>query len=100
MSKMSQLHAELSEQAYSLGYANLESAIADGYTVDYDKCALVNGQEQAHKEWLKERDEVIADLELLRDLERTIEILTQEEIGYQPVQKLNRAIEFIKKGEF
>lgn len=36
MSKMSQLHAELSEQAYELGYESLEEAEANGLKVQYN----------------------------------------------------------------
>lgn len=35
MSKMSQTHAELSEQAYDLGYGSLEEAFNDGYESAY-----------------------------------------------------------------
>lgn len=36
MSKMSQLHAELSEQAYELGYESLEQAEANGVKIQYN----------------------------------------------------------------
>lgn len=36
MSKMSQLHAELSEQAYELGYESLEEAEANGVKIQYN----------------------------------------------------------------
>lgn len=102
MSKMSQLHAELSEQAYELGYLTLDQALADGYEVDYRTSRLersVDGREQAHKEWLKERNEVLADLELLKAVESTVEQITKDKLNYDPIGKINRAIEFIKKGE-
>lgn len=35
MSKMSGVHAELTEQAYDLGYESLEAAFADGYESAY-----------------------------------------------------------------
>lgn len=37
MSKMSQLHAELSEQAYELGYESIEEAEANGLKVQYNE---------------------------------------------------------------
>ena len=37
MSKMSQLHAELSEQAYELGYESIEEAEANGLQVQYNE---------------------------------------------------------------
>ena len=92
MSKMSQLHAELSEQAYRLGYSSLENAMADGYCVDYEKRTLVDGRELAHEEWLKERDEVIKDLDHIA--------LGYAEAGFNDhAEKLYKAINFIKKGE-
>lgn len=67
--KMSQLHAELSEQANELGFESLDEALANGYEVDYEEKQLVNpyalvdkAQEEAHEAWLKERDEVLGGL--------------------------------------
>lgn len=76
MSKMSQLHAELSEQANELGFETIQDAVNSGYVVDYEKGKLVKyglgysetveylakEQELAHKAWLKERDEVLGGL--------------------------------------
>ena len=36
MSKMSQLHAELSEQAYELGFGSIEEAEANGVKIQYN----------------------------------------------------------------
>jgi superfamily I DNA/RNA helicase len=36
MSKMSQLHAELSEQAYELGFDSIEEAEANGVKIQYN----------------------------------------------------------------
>lgn len=87
MSKMSQLHAELSEQAYELGYQSIEEAEADGYVCDFEKRELVDGREYAHREWLKKRDRVLNDLDFL-----LAKHIFDEEI-------INRTIEFIKMGE-
>lgn len=87
MSKMSQLHAELSEQAYELGYLTLDQALADGYEVDYRTSRLeksVDGREQAHNDWLKRKEGVLLDLETLKNNINTT---------------IDRAIDFIKKGE-
>lgn len=92
MGKMSQLHAELSEQASSLGYQSIEEAEANGYEIDYTRGALVDGRELAHEEWLKERDEVIRDLDHIA--------LGYAEAGFDDhAEKLYKAINFIKKGE-
>lgn len=95
MSKMSQIHAELCEQAYELGFESIEQAEANGYRIDYNgdgwklKLDVAKSQEQAHEAWLKERKGVLADLEELKN-----GIDDQDEID-----ALNRAIEFIEKGE-
>ena len=41
MSKMSQLHAELSEQAYELGFESLGEAEQAGYGVDWEHAKLI-----------------------------------------------------------
>lgn len=92
MSKISQLHAELSEQAYELGYESLEQAFDNGWEVDYEKQVLVKKVdmlEQAHQDWLKEREEVIKSLDHL--------MLGYVEMGYdEQAGVLQHAIEFIK----
>lgn len=104
MSKMSQLHVELTEQASELGFESLDEALANGYEVDYEKGRLVKRglgysetveflakeQEKAHEVWLKEREEVVADLE------RLITAYAGAEAVTKPVRK---AINFIMKGE-
>lgn len=93
MSKLSQLHAELSEQAYELGFESLSEAEQAGYGVDWENAKLIkieDEQEQAHLAWLKEREEVVADLE------RLITAYAGAEAVTKPVRK---AINFIMKGE-
>lgn len=97
MSKMSQLHAELSEQAIELGFENLEEALANGYEVDYEAKELVNpyvlcdkAHEEAHEAWLKERDDILDDLEHLKNIYK--EVKPDEDI-------IERTINFVKKGE-
>lgn len=41
MSKMSQLHAELTSQAADLGYVSIEEAEQNGYQVDYSTHKLI-----------------------------------------------------------
>ena len=93
MSKMSQLHAELTSQAAELGFESIEEAEANGYKVDYNGSGWVLKQdvnkamEEARKEWLEERDLIIKRLNVISTLSKydrdTIEM----------------AIAFIKKGE-
>lgn len=101
MSKMSQLHAELTEQASELGFRSIEEAEANGYEVDYEKRTLVDGRELAHEDWLRERKEVLEELENV--LKHTHDQpLTDYEIlcviNYN-AKAIEHAIEFIKKGE-
>ena len=116
MSKMSQLHAELSEQAYELGFDSIEEAEAKGYVVDYDKQKLVQSNElqeknlvkaidgldklqkeleKAHEAWPKEKEEVLKDLATLRSEIFVTDDLTIEE----KLAIVNRTINFIKRGE-
>lgn len=84
---MSQLHAELSEQAIDMGYSSLEYATEiAGCEVDYEKGKLIPPEEAAHNSILRERDEIIEDLKKLvtrseydrRTKTRAIEFLRTE----------------------
>lgn len=93
MSKISQLHIELTEQASELGFESIYEAEQHGYEVDWENAKLIKAedqQEQAHRAWLKEREEVVADLE------RLITAYAGAEAVTKPVRK---AINFIMKGE-
>ena len=70
MSKMSQLYAELSEQANELGFESLGEAEQAGYGVDWKNGKLIKVEdelEKAHEAWLKERDELLKRLEKKQD---------------------------------
>lgn len=103
MSKMSQLHAELSEQANELGFETIQDAVNSGYVVDYDKGKLVRHglgysetveylmkeQEKAHEAWLKEKESTLVDLSLLLD-----EAIT---LGDQStIKAIEKAIDFVE----
>lgn len=47
---MSQLYAELTEQAAQLGFHSVEEAEINGFKVDYKKQELVPDEEQAYKD--------------------------------------------------
>lgn len=90
MSKMSQLHAELSEHASQLGFQSIEEAEANGYGIDYDNGVLVDGRELAHEAWVKEREKVLGELiSVYNDIDTTID--------YK--KYIKHAVDFIKKGE-
>lgn len=67
MSKMSQLHAELSSQAYDMGYESLGEAEQMGCEVDWENHKLIPPEEAAHRAQLAERDKIVEELNTLRD---------------------------------
>ena len=87
---MSQLHAELSEQANELGFQSIEDAQAHGYDIDYEKGTLVDGRELAHKDWLERKERILAKLKQLSEAYKGAESITSV---------VEEAIEFIKEGE-
>ena len=98
MSKMSQLHAELSEQACELGYNNLVEALNDGWEVDYEQSRLrkvIDLQEEAHKAWLKERDELFKELIDLG----TKMMVDNKDVPIEWAKTIFKTADFIKKGE-
>ena len=90
MSKMSQLHAELSEQASELGFESLGEAEQAGYGVDWDNAKLIQPQEMAHKAWLEERQQVLEDLDI---------VVHSDYVPFEHKEIVKQAIEFIRKGE-
>jgi hypothetical protein len=91
---MSEIAMLLDDQAAELGFESYEEALAKGYVVDYLQGKLVkqDEQEQAHEAWLKEREKVLEDLRFL--LNEQIPTGDQDTID-----ALERAIDFIEKGE-
>lgn len=70
MSKISQLHAELSEQAYMLGFESLGEAEQAGYGVDWENGKLVkveDEQDKAHEAWLEEKNRMLFILKGVQD---------------------------------
>lgn len=94
MSKMSQLHAELSEQASQLGFHSIEEAEINGYEVDYKNATLVEGRELAHRNYLKRKEAILKKLEELYDgyIEGDYKTNTEK-------ATIKEAIDFIKEGE-
>jgi len=99
MSKMSQLHAELSSQAYDMGYQSLEEAEQMGCEVDWENQRLVPPEEAAHNTLLKEREKLIEKLIARRDDAADLAMGTgthTDEWG-QTALDIDKAIEFIKQ---
>lgn len=89
---MSQLHADLTEQAAQLGFHSIEEAEINGYEVDYEKGILVEGREMAHEMWLEKRNQIIKNLTTIKDRFDTD--------GYDIYANwLEETINFIKQGE-
>lgn len=99
MSKMSQLHAELSEQAYALGYESLGEAEQMGCEVDWENQKLIPPEEAAHNALLKERDELIERLTARRDdaADLAMGTGTHTDEWAQTALDIDKAIEFIKQ---
>lgn len=100
MSKMSQIHADLTEQASELGFESIEQAEANGYHITYGsdgwklKLDMAKAHEQAHEAWLEERDELLERLGKKRD---QLKRMLCDDTGLYAL--ITDAINFIKKGE-
>lgn len=98
MSKMSQIHASLEEQAAEYGYDSLIEALGDGIKVAYGKHTAYlyreDGQAEAHKEWLKEKAIILGDLNNM--LVGMSAAGKSDTIGFDIIK---RTIEFIQRGE-
>lgn len=93
MSKMSQLHAELTEQASELGFESLGEAEQAGYGVDWQNARLIKAedeQEKAHEAWLEEKQQVLNDLDI---------VAHSDSVPFEHKEIVKQAIEFIRKGE-
>lgn len=66
MSKMSELHRELSECAYSLGYESIEDAQVNGYDIDYENHTLVDVRDKIHQEYMEKKADVLPRLKQLQ----------------------------------
>ena len=95
MSKISQLHAELMEQASELGFESLEEAEANGYKVEYTGKGWVlrpdinRAYEERHEEWEKEKQQVLDEL---------TDVINDGELDWgEIVRKVEHAIEFIEE---
>ena len=69
MSKMSQLHAELSESAAELGFENIQQAEEAGFVPNWNTGRLEKRDwlNEAHADILEERDKIVEELITLRD---------------------------------
>lgn len=98
MSKMSTAAMELDEQSAELGYDGLQDALNNGYSVVYDetgfhleKVDAEKEREKAHEAWLKEKQQVLNELN---------DVIWDGRLDWgEIVRKVEHAIEFINKGE-
>lgn len=102
MSKMSQLHVELTEQASELGFESIYEAEQHGYEADLENAKLVkveDEQDKAHEAWLKRKERTLKEL---RDLQETLETLADgepHEVSSYWADTIWGAINFIEEGE-
>ena len=99
MSKMSQLHAELEEQAVEKGYESLDHFLECGGEIDMVHGKLVNSAselEKAHEAWLEEKHQVLHTLESIKE---DIIDLNNGDNNHVAIDELNYVIDFIEKGE-
>lgn len=104
MSKMSQLHAELEQQAYEYGYESLDAAFQDGCTVTAHgglapseetlRHIAAEEHQKAYEAWLEEKKVVLGDL---RNLLTSMSVAGKSDTTEFGIVK--RAIEFIQRGE-
>lgn len=80
--KMSQLHAELEQEAYENGYESLSDYLLD------------RALENAHEHYLKEKEIVLGDLRTL-----LIGMSVAGKSGTTDYEVIQHAYDFIKKGE-
>lgn len=96
MSKINRINLDLQEQANELGFSTVQEAIDNGYVVVYnddDEVKFIKEEDwqhqQAHNEWLMERDVILTKIRMLRD----------EHLPNVVREVLGEALEFIEKGE-
>lgn len=99
MSKMSQLHMELSESASDLGFSSIEEAEQAGYRPDYNLGKMVYDTtkelNEAHEAWEKEKHQV---LHILESVKSDIIDLNDGD-NHVAIDELDYVIDFIEKGE-
>lgn len=97
---MSNINLALQEQAEELGFSTVQEAIDNGYEVTYsvDVAKLIEPQEQAHNEWLKEKEKTIEGLKNLIRVEELMSRAYGDEFGAneKAIATLERAIKFIE----
>lgn len=91
MSKISNYYLELQDKAQEMGFDSVEDAFANGYEVVRGELKLKEDEQtKAHKAWLEEKEQVLAELAMLSD---------NLPAGGDAQKTVEHAIEFLKKGE-
>lgn len=96
MSKIGRVALALQECAEELGFSTIAEALDNGYHEVQDlvagtfKLEKIDEQDKAHEAWLKERDDILDDLEHLKNIYK----------GVKPDEDIiERTINFFEKGE-
>lgn len=104
MSKMADIALQLDERAVELGFADHLEALGNGYEwgiKDNGEAFLFKPkeeQEKAHEAWLKERDEVVAGLNSLIEVEEfRKKMLGDDYLDTGEIEIMTRAVRFIKE---
>lgn len=102
MSNIGKYALEIQEQANELGYSTIQEAFDDGYAVVDDALIKVDSHdalaemEKAHEAWLKEKEEVLGDLNQLMMGMAASGKTAENSTDYSIVE---RAYKFVKEGE-
>lgn len=89
MSGLSQLHAELEEQAAAYGFESVGEAEQAGYGVDWEHAKLLEPEDAAHQAWVLQKEAILHGLMDLRtELKNELDVAL-----------INKTIEFIRHGE-
>ena len=111
MSKIGRVNLELQEQANELGFSTVQEALDNGCVVGTELFGdaprlikpidMQKELEKAHEAWLKEKEEVLKELESLLTFNKDA-AYTPYEVSYmleKSLDKVKHAIDFIEKGE-
>lgn len=94
MSKIGQYALDIQEQVNEMGFSTIQEALDAGYEVIDDTLVKADELEKAHEAWLKEKDELLGDLNNL--------LMGMSMVGKTPENStdcaiVERAYKFIKE---
>lgn len=96
MSKIGQYALDIQEQANEKGFSTIQEALDAGYEVINDTLVKVDEIEKAHEAWLKEKNDLLGDL---NNLLTGMQVNGKSAEANSDYAIVERAYNFIKKGE-